>query len=186
MISFLIVIFISVPSFVFASLMQYSLTYIWPIFPTLYDATSPQISVRLWSMVLPILALALGPIATIGRYLRGELIENLSSEYLLLARTKGLTRAQATVRHAFRNSLIPISNTLISLLTGIMGGSLVIEKMFAVPGMGGQLVDAIKAGDHFLTVALLLFYSATSLVTILIVDLSYGIIDPRIRVGGTK
>ena len=73
-ISFLIVIFISVPSFVFASLMQYSLTYIWPIFPTLYDATSPQISVRLWSMVLPILALALGPIATIGRYLRGELI----------------------------------------------------------------------------------------------------------------
>ena len=184
--AFLIVIFISVPSFVFASLMQYSLTYIWPIFPTLYDATSPQISVRLWSMVLPILALALGPIATIGRYLRGELIENLSSEYLLLARTKGLTRAQATVRHAFRNSLIPISNTLISLLTGIMGGSLVIEKMFAVPGMGGQLVDAIKAGDHFLTVALLLFYSATSLVTILIVDLSYGIIDPRIRVGGTK
>jgi oligopeptide transport system permease protein len=135
-------------------------------------------------MVLPILALALGPIATIGRYLRGELIENLGSEYLLLARTKGLSRTQATVRHAFRNSLVPISNTLIGLLTGIMGGSLVIEKMFAVPGMGGQLVDSIMAGDHFLTVALLIFYSAISLVTILIVDLSYGIIDPRIRVGG--
>ena len=82
--------------------------------------------------------------------------------------------------------IVGVSNTLISLWTGIMGGSLVLEKMFAVPGMGGQLVDAIKAGDHFLTVALLLFYSATSLVTILIVDLSYGIIDPRIRVGGTK
>ena len=123
-------------------------------------------------------------IATIGRYLRGELIENLGSEYLLLARTKGLSRTQATVRHAFRNSLVPISNTLIGLLTGIMGGSLVIEKMFAVPGMGGQLVDSIMAGDHFLTVALLIFYSAISLVTILIVDLSYGIIDPRIRVGG--
>jgi len=182
-ISFLIVLFISIPSFVFASLMQYTLTYLWPIFPTLYDATG-GIGVQLYSMILPILALALGPIATIGRYLRGELIENLGSEYLLLARTKGLSRTQATVRHAFRNSLVPISNTLIGLLTGIMGGSLVIEKMFAVPGMGGQLVDSIMAGDHFLTVALLIFYSAISLVTILIVDLSYGIIDPRIRVGG--
>ena len=182
-ISFMIVLFISIPSFVFASLMQYCLTYLWPIFPTLYDATG-GIGVQLYSMILPILALALGPIATIGRYLRGELIENLGSEYLLLARTKGLSRTQATVRHAFRNSLVPISNTLIGLLTGIMGGSLVIEKMFAVPGMGGQLVDSIMAGDHFLTVALLIFYSAISLVTILIVDLSYGIIDPRIRVGG--
>ena len=182
-ISFLIVLFISIPSFVFASLMQYTLTYLWPIFPTLYDATG-GIWVQLYSMILPILALALGPIATIGRYLRGELIENLGSEYLLLARTKGLSRTQATVRHAFRNSLVPISNTIIGLLTGIMGGSLVIEKMFAVPGMGGQLVDSIMAGDHFLTVALLIFYSAISLVTILLVDLSYGIIDPRIRVGG--
>ena len=182
-ISFMIVLFISIPSFVFASLMQYCLTYLWPIFPTLYDATG-GIWVQLYSMILPILALALGPIATIGRYLRGELIENLGSEFLLLARTKGLSRTQATVRHAFRNSLVPISNTLIGLLTGIMGGSLVIEKMFAVPGMGGQLVDSIMAGDHFLTVALLIFYSAISLVTILIVDLSYGIIDPRIRVGG--
>ena len=182
-ISFMIVLFISIPSFVFASLMQYCLTYLWPIFPTLYDATG-GIWVQLYSMILPILALALGPIATIGRYLRGELIENLGSEYLLLARTKGLSRTQATVRHAFRNSLVPISNTLIGLLTGIMGGSLVIEKMFAVPGMGGQLVDSVMAGDHFLTVALLIFYSAISLVTILIVDLSYGIIDPRIRVGG--
>ncbi len=182
-ISFMIVLFISIPSFVFASLMQYCLTYLWPIFPTLYDATG-GIWNQLYSMALPILALSLSPIATIGRYLRGELIENLSSEYLLLARTKGLSRTQATVRHAFRNSLIPISNTLISLLTGIMGGSLVIEKMFSVPGMGGQLVDSISAGDHFLTVALLIFYSAISLVTILVVDLSYGIIDPRIRVGG--
>ena len=183
LISFAIVLFISIPSFVFASLLQYCLTFLVPIFPTLYDATG-GIWMQLYSMVLPILALALGPIATIGRYLRGELIENLGSEYLLLARTKGLSRTQATVRHAFRNSLVPISNTIIGLLTGIMGGSLVIEKMFAVPGMGGQLVDSIMAGDHFLTVALLIFYSAISLVTILLVDLSYGIIDPRIRVGG--
>lgn len=184
-ISFIIVLFISVPSFVFASLMQYLLTFIWPIFPTLYKATE-GVGPMMYSLILPIFALALGPIATIGRYLRGELIENLNSEYLLLARTKGLTRTQATVRHAFRNSLIPIANILISLLTGILGGSMVIEKMFAVPGMGGQLVVSTQLGDHFLTVALLIFYAAISLVTILLVDLSYGIIDPRVRVGGGK
>lgn len=184
--SFLIVICISVPSFVFASLMQYCLTYAWPIFPTLYNSQATNFGAQLYSMVLPIIALALNPIASIGRYLRGELIETLSSEYLLLARTKGLTRTEATVFHAFRNSLVPIANTIIPMITGIMGGSLVVEKMFAVPGMGGLLIDSILAGDHFLTVALLIFYSAISLVTILIVDISYGIIDPRIRVGGGK
>ena len=183
LISFAIVLLISIPSFVFASLLQYSLTFVWPVFPPLYisDGTLGQMA---WSMILPIFALALGPIATIGRYLRGELIENLNSEYLLLARTKGLTRTQATVRHAFRNSLIPIANILISLLTGILGGSMVIENMFGVPGMGGQLVNSVQIGDHFLTVALLIFYAAISLVTVLLVDLSYGIIDPRVRVGG--
>ncbi len=185
-ISFLIVICISVPSFVFASLLQYMLTFKFPLFPTLYDTQAATFAAKMHSLALPILALALGPIATIARYLRGELIETLSSEYLLLARTKGLTRTQATVRHAFRNSLVPIANTIIPLITGIMGGSLVVEKMFAVPGMGGLLIDSILAGDHFLTVALLIFYSTISLCTILIVDISYGIIDPRIRVGGGK
>lgn len=185
-ISFFIIIFISVPSFVFASLLQYVFTYRIPIFPTLYQPQAATFAEKLHSLALPIIALALGPIATIGRYLRGELIETLSSEYLLLARTKGLTRTQSTVRHAFRNSLVPIANTIVPLITGVMGGSLVIENMFSVPGMGGLLVDSILAGDHFLTVALLIFYSTISLVTILIVDISYGIIDPRIRVGGGK
>ena len=182
-ISFSVVMCISIPSFVFASLLQYFLTFVFPIFPTLYDATG-GLGVQLYSMLLPIIALALNPIATIARYLRGELIENISSEYLLLARTKGLSRAQATVRHAFRNSMMPITSTLVSLITGVMGGSLVIEKMFSVPGMGGKLIDSIMAGDHFLTVAVLIFYAIISLVTILIVDLAYGVIDPRVRIGG--
>ena len=185
-ISFLIVIFISVPSFVFASLMQYVFAFMWPVFPTLYNAQAPNVWAAFHSMILPIVALSLNPIATIARYLRGELIETLSSEYMLLARTKGLTQQEATWRHAFRNSLVPIANTIIPLITGIMGGSLVIEKIFAVPGTGGLLVDSILGGDHFLTVALLIFYSLISLVTIFVVDVSYGIIDPRIRIGGGK
>ena len=185
-ISVFVILFISVPSFVFASLLQYVLTFIFPIFPTLYDSTATTLSAMMWSLTLPIVALSLSPIATLTRYLRGELIENISSEYILLARTKGLTRAQAIVRHAFRNSMMPITSTLVSLITGIMGGSLVVESMFAIPGTGGMLVKSIFAGDHFLTVAILIFYSAISLVTILVVDLSYSLIDPRVRVGGGK
>lgn len=185
-ISVFVILFISVPSFVFASLLQYLLTFVWPIFPTLYESTAVTFGQMMHSLILPIIALSLNPIATITRYLRGELIENISSEYLLLARTKGLTKGQAIVRHAFRNSMIPITNTMIALVTGIMGGSLVVENMFAVPGTGGMLVKSIFAGDHFLTVAILIFYSAISLVTILVVDLCYGLIDPRVRVGGGK
>ena len=186
LISVFVILFISVPSFVFASLLQYMLTFVWPIFPTLYDSTATTLGAMMWSLTLPIIALSLSPIATLTRYLRGELIENISSDYILLARTKGLSRPQAIVRHAFRNSMMPITSTLVSLITGIMGGSLVVESMFAIPGTGGMLVKSIFAGDHFLTVAILIFYSAISLVTILVVDLSYSLIDPRVRVGGGK
>ena len=186
LISLLVILFISIPSFVFASLLQYLLTFKWQLFPTLYDPQAKTFGDMMWSLCLPIVALSLNPIATLTRYLRGELIENISSEYILLARTKGLTRAQAIVRHAFRNSMMPITSTLVALITGIMGGSLVIESMFAIPGTGGMLTKSIFAGDHFLTIAILVFYSTISLVTILIVDLAYGLIDPRVRVGGSK
>ena len=185
-ISVLVILFISIPSFVFASVLQYVLTFKIAIFPTLYDPQAITFGQKMWSLTLPIVALSLNPIATLTRYLRGELIENISSEYILLARTKGLTRAQAIVRHAFRNSMMPITSTLVALITGIMGGSLVIENMFAIPGTGGMLTKSIFAGDHFLTIAILVFYSTISLVTILVVDLAYGLIDPRVRVGGSK
>lgn len=185
-ISVLVILFISIPSFVFASVLQYVLTFKFTIFPTLYDPQAITFGQKMWSLTLPIIALSLNPIATLTRYLRGELIENISSEYILLARTKGLTRAQAIVRHAFRNSMMPITSTLVALITGIMGGSLVIENMFAIPGTGGMLTKSIFAGDHFLTIAILVFYSTISLVTILVVDLAYGLIDPRVRVGGSK
>jgi oligopeptide transport system permease protein len=72
------------------------------------------------------------------------------------------------------------------MFTGILGGSLVVEAIFAVPGMGGMLVSSINAGDHPLTIALLIFYSTISLVTILLMDILYGILDPRIKMGGKK
>jgi ABC-type dipeptide/oligopeptide/nickel transport system permease component len=185
-VSLLVVLFISVPSFVFASLMQYGLTFLYPIFPTLYNPSATTLRQLAMSITLPVVALALNPIATVARYLRGELIETMSSEFLLLARTKGLTRAQAVMRHAFRNSCVPLVNIVIPMFTGIMGGSLVIESIFSIPGMGGMMISSINAGDHPLTIAILIFYSIISLVTMLIMDISYGLLDPRIRMGGRR
>ncbi|MBE6962721.1 MAG: ABC transporter permease [Ruminococcaceae bacterium] len=185
LISFMVVIFISVPSFVFASLMQYFLASKAGWFPIIYNVSGTP-TAQLRSLVLPVLALSFGSIATLCRYLRGELIETLSSEYMLLARTKGLKRSQAVVRHAFRNSMVPLANIIIPMFTNILGGSMVVESIFAVPGIGGMMVDSITANDYFLTIAALMFYSVISLTTTLIVDISYGIIDPRIRLGAKK
>ena len=184
-ISFLVVICISVPSFVFASLLQYFVAGKLAWLPLIFDATG-NTKAQLTSLVLPVLALAFSPIATVCRYLRGELIETLSSEYMLLARTKGLKKAQAVMRHAFRNSMVPLANIIIPMFTNIMGGSMVVESIFAVPGIGGILVDSITVSDYSLAIGALLFYSFISVATILIVDISYGIIDPRIRLGAKK
>ena len=181
-ISFIVVICISVPSFVFASLLQYFIAGKLDLLPLIFDSTGDT-KAQLTSLVLPVLALAFSPIATVCRYLRGELIETLSSEYMLLARTKGLKKAQAVMRHAFRNSMVPLANIIIPMFTNIMGGSMVVESIFAVPGIGGILVDSITVSDYSLAIGALLFYSFISVATILIVDISYGIIDPRIRLG---
>lgn len=182
-ISFMVVIFISVPSFVFASLLQYFAAFKLGLFPIIYQGTAKGAS-YFNSLALPILALSFGPIATVTRYLRGELIETVDSEFMLLARTKGLTKVQATAKHAFRNSLVPLTNIIIPMFTNIMGGSLVVERIFSIPGIGGIMIDAVNANDHPLTIASLIFYSFISLFTILVVDISYGIVDPRIRLGG--
>lgn len=179
-ISVMVVLFISVPSFVIAALLQYFLAFKFGLFPIIFQAQA-AFTIRSLSLVLPVLALMFGPIARITRYMRAELIDTIGSDYMLLARTKGLTQFQATVGHALRNSFIPLANIMVPMIVNIMGGSLVVEKIFAIPGMGGIMIRAINANDHPLTIATLLFYSIMSLGTILIVDISYGIIDPRIR-----
>ncbi len=181
--SFVVVMFISVPSFIFATLLQYFAAFKWRLFPIIYDASATGLD-KLHCLLLPILALSLSPIARVTRYLRAELAETLNSDFMLLARTKGLTETQATLRHGIRNSLVPLANVIIPMFTHIMSGSLVIERIFSIPGMGGLMVSSINAPDYPLTLAILIFYSFVSLVTVLVVDLAYGIIDPRIRIGG--
>lgn len=182
-ISFLIILFISVPSFIFATLLQYYLAYKLEWFPLIASTEQTLTWSKFLSIFLPILALSLGSIAGVARFTRAELTEALNSEYMLLAKSKGLNQFQATVRHALRNSFIPLANIIIPMFTNILGGSLVLEKIFSIPGMGSVMIESINTYDTPLAIGTLFWYSLLGLVTTLIVDLSYGIIDPRIRLG---
>ena len=133
-----------------------------------------------------VIALSLGSIAGYARFTRAELTEVLTSDYLLLARTKGLTRAQTTLRHALRNAMVPIFPSIISEVIAVLGGSLIIESIFGVPGVGPLYVGSITAKDYNFFILLSTFYTLIGLVAGIVVDLSYGIIDPRIRMGSRK
>lgn len=185
-----VIIFISVPSFVVATMLQYYAVYIWQIFETPFVAASVDFEADFWygvtSYIMPILVLLIFNVAGLTRVTRAELTEVLTSEFMLLCRTKGLTRGQATVRHGLRNALVPIAPSLIGGFIWIISGSLIIERIFRVAGIGGVYLDAFQNKDYPLIMGYLMFYTLVSLFAVLIVDLSYGVIDPRIRMGGGR
>lgn len=187
LINVFIMIFISIPAFVYAVILQYLMGFKLGWAPLIMNSGTDYFS---WSMfhsaIMPILALSFGIIAGDMRMIRAELTETLTSEYMLLARTKGLTRGQATMRHAFRNSLVPILPSFMADVIYVISGSLVIEQIFAVPGIGKTYLASINMRDYNVFMAISMFYVAIGLVAGIIFDLSYGIIDPRIRMGGDK
>lgn len=188
LISTLVMVFVSVPSYVYAFLLQYTLYFKAGIFPlTIYslaDAGGSWFTGKMFfSMVLPVLALSFGQIAGLTRYTRAELTETLTSDYMLLARTKGLTRSQATTRHALKNAMVPILPMIISSFIGILGGAMIIEQIFGIPGVGRLFVTSINLLDYDVFMVDSLFYTFIGLLAGIVVDISYGFIDPRIRMG---
>jgi ABC-type dipeptide/oligopeptide/nickel transport system permease component len=135
------------------------------------------------SMIPAFLSLSFSTIAGLARYTRAELSEVLTSDYMLFARTKGLTLGQATFRHAFRNALVPILPVIIGEFVSIFSGSLIIEQIFGIPGVGNLFLQAINVRDYNFYMLLTAFYTITGLLAELMIDLSYGFIDPRIRIG---
>lgn len=186
-ISVVIMLFISVPNYVYAFIVQYFLGFKLGWFPLVMKSGTDWLSpAMLKSITLPVIALSFATMAGLMRYTRAELTETLTSEYMLLARTKGLTRSQATFRHALRNSMVPILPMIISEFVLILSGSFVIEQIFAVPGVGKVMLAAINNRDYSLFIATCMFYVAISLSASILIDISYGFIDPRIRIGGGK
>ena len=134
-------------------------------------------------MIGAIIALSFGEIAGLCRFTRAELTETLTSDYMLLARTKGLTRSQATVRHALKNAMVPILPMIIGSFISVLSGSMIIEKIFAIPGVGQLYIQSINLLDYDVFMMDTVFYTFVGLLAGIVVDISYGFIDPRIRMG---
>ena len=188
-ISTMVVVFISVPNYVYAFIVQYVFCFRLGWFPMTAEslANATLFSFKMFKSMAPaIMALGFGVVAGLTRYTRAELSEVLTGDYMLLARTKGLTKAQATSRHAMRNAMVVILPMIIGEFIGILGGSLIIESIFAIPGIGALFVTSINLRDYNFFMALIVFYTFISLASSIVIDISYGFIDPRIRMGSKK
>ena len=173
------VIAVSVPSFVLAVLLQYVFAVKLEWFPVAgWEGFS--------TAILHSLALSATVLETVARYIRAEMIEVLSSDYILLARAKGNSALKVLFGHALRNALIPIITIIVPMLAGILTGTLTIENIFGVPGLGDQFVRSITTNDFSVIMATTILFSTLFIVSIFIVDILYGVIDPRIRVQGGK
>ena len=186
-ISVIIVLFISVPSFVLAFFLQYFLGFKLGWFPIIMSSYSDAGGWWTWKMIysvmLPIMASAFYEIAYFARTVRAELTEALTSDYMLLARTKGLTKSKAIVHHALKNAMVPILPVVIGTFLSVMGGSMVLEQIFAIPGVGKLTLTALNMRDYDLFVGSSMFYTAFGLLAGIVTDLSYGFLDPRIKMG---
>jgi oligopeptide transport system permease protein len=170
---------IAVPSFVLAPVLQYWLGLKLGWFPVAFFES--------WIYsVLPSLALSVFVVSTVARFMRTEMLEVINQDYITLARAKGLSGLAVIVRHVLRNAMIPLVTVLAPLTIYIITGSLVIEQVFAVPGIGDQFVQSVVVNDYSMILGTTIFFSVLFIFALLIQDILYGIIDPRIRVAGAK
>ena len=184
LINIFIILLISVPSIVLALMIQYVFCFKLGLFPLTMSTSNDYFTWPVFRSMLPaVFALCLGSIAGYARYTRAELSEVLTGEFMLLARTKGLTKKQAIYRHAMRNSMVVIFPSILSEFIAVLSGSLIIEKMFGINGVGGLYLNSITFQDYDFFMLLSGFYTLVSLTANIVIDISYGFIDPRIRMG---
>ncbi|WP_298786834.1 oligopeptide ABC transporter permease [uncultured Marinococcus sp.] len=175
----LAVIGTSIPSFIFAGLLQYFLGVQWQLFPVATWGTFAH-------TIMPTIALLIFPMAICARFMRTEMLEVLNKDYITTARAKGVGWSAVIFKHGLRNALIPLITILGPLAVSLLTGTLVIEQIFAVPGIGEQFVTAVTTNDYPMIMGTTLFFSFLFVLIILIIDILYGIIDPRIRLDGGK
>ncbi len=170
----LVLIGISVPSFVVAAMLQYFFGVYLKILPVArYES--------FWHTLLPSFALSLGTMAALARYMRASMLEVMSADYIKTAKAKGLRKNQVVVRHQIRNALFPILTILGPSIAMVLTGSFIIESIFAIPGLGRHYVLAMQNLDYTLVMGLTLFFGFFLIAMNLLVDFTYGIIDPRVR-----
>lgn len=170
---------ISVPSFILAAVLQYVFAFKLGLFPIAkFDSFAHS--------VLPAIALAATPLAFIARLMRSSMLEVLNSDYIKTAKAKGLSNRITIYRHGIRNAILPVVSYLGPLVVSILTGSFIIETIFAIPGLGNEFVESVTNRDYTVIMGTTVFFSILLLVSILIVDIIYGFIDPRIKITGNE
>lgn len=167
----------SAPSFVVAVLLQY-----------IFAVSLSLLPIGLWqdgfsSSILPTLALSISPMADTSRFIRTEMIEVLGSDYIELARAKGMSELRLVLTHGLRNALIPMVTIIGPLTVSLITGSMVVENIFAIPGIGEQFTKSVLSNDYSTIMAVTILFSALLVIVIFLMDVLYQLIDPRIRVG---
>ncbi|MTW87806.1 ABC transporter permease subunit [Virgibacillus dakarensis] len=166
---------ISVPSFIMATVLQY-------IFAIKLEMLPVARFESFAHTILPAIALATTPLAFIARLMRSSMLEVLNADYIKTAKSKGLSERVVTYRHALRNAILPVISYMGPLVVSILTGSFVIEKIFGIPGLGNEFVVSVTNRDYTVIMGTTVFFSVLLLVSILIVDLIYGLVDPRMKI----
>lgn len=182
-----IMVLISIPSFILIMVLMYVFAYElkwvpsqWPTSPT-----APT-SDKILAYFIPVAALSFGSICGYARFTRAELCEVMSSDYLLLAVTKGLTKRQAILRHALRNAMVPIVPSILAEFIGILGGSMILENLYGINGIGSLFLEALNKKDFNVLFVDMAIFTSIGLIAGVVLDISYGFIDPRIKMGAKK
>ncbi len=172
---------IAVPSYLIAIGLSYYLGYVHNLLPLLYDFRRPAVS-----SIMPVVSMSFMIAAVVARFSYSEAVEVMNSDYILLARCQGISKGALMWKYVILNSLMPVITVMASLLVGLLTGSLVIEEMFSIPGIGSLLTNAIVTNDYNVVIALSFVYSLLYIIVMLILDILYCLIDPRVRLYGNK
>lgn len=179
-IMFLVILGISVPSFVVAAISQ------WSLVGANLTAGTTILPIggwgTVWHMLVPALVLGLSTMAYLTRLMRSSMLEVVSADYIRTAKAKGLPATQIFSRHQLRNAILPVVTVLGPAIAGITTGGFVVEIVFAIPGLGRYFVQAIQQLDYTVIMGTTVFYGAFLVFMVILVDLVYGLIDPRVRV----
>ena len=181
-----VMVLISIPSFVLIMVIMYIFCYKLRWFPTQWPGVTANTSERILGYIVPVTALSFGSVCGYARFTRAELCEVMSSDYLLLAVTKGLTKRQAILRHALRNAMVPIIPAILAEFIGILGGSMILENLYGINGIGDLFIKALNNQDYNVLFVDMAVFTTIGLLAGVVLDISYGFIDPRIKMGAKK
>ncbi len=174
-----VVLAICIPSFVFAALLQYFIAFKWKLAPVFGWG-------QLKHYFLPVLAYTIGGIASYTKYMRSSTLSVISEDYIVTAKAKGCKPSGVIRKHILRNSMIPMVTMIGPAVAGIFAGSFILEKMFAIPGLGSYYVKAVSDNDHTMILGLTIFFAILFVASLIVVDILYGVVDPRIRIAKSE